>query len=62
MSKFFWQHLEHDINILSCATGKSKDEACLLLHLVLRDVVIKNPVQCEEKSEVFALFNIMSIP
>ena len=47
MPMFFWQHLEHDINLLSRATGKSKDEACLLLHLVLRDVAVKNPAQCE---------------
>ena len=42
---FFWQHLEHDINLLSRATGKSKDVACILLHLVLRDVALKNPAQ-----------------
>ena len=48
---FFWLHLKHDINLLSRATGKSKDEACLLLHLVLRDVAMKNPAQCEKTNE-----------
>ena len=35
---FFWQHLEHDIHMLSIALGKSKDDACLLMHLVLKNI------------------------
>jgi hypothetical protein len=38
MSQFFWHHLEHDINILSKAIGKSTDEACLIIHLILKGI------------------------
>ena len=41
MSYFFWQHLERDINLLSRATGKSKDEACLILHIILKNITIE---------------------
>ena len=36
---FFWQHLQCDIDILSRAIGKSKDESCLILHMILKDIV-----------------------
>ena len=39
---FFWQHLEHDIDILSRALGKSKDESCLVLHMILKDIIIED--------------------
>ena len=35
---FFWQHLEHDIHMLSTAIGRSKDDVCLLLHLILKNI------------------------
>lgn len=42
MSMFFWQHLQHDIHMLSIALGKSKDDACLLMHLVLKNIATFN--------------------
>ena len=42
VSSFFWEHLQHDINMLSTAMGKSKDDACLLVHLILKQISSKN--------------------
>ena len=47
LAQFFWQHLEHDISILGKAVGKSEDDACLLLHLILRNMATKTPAQCK---------------
>jgi hypothetical protein len=38
MSQFFWQHLEHDVSMLSKAIGKSRDDACLVIHLILKNI------------------------
>ncbi len=46
MPQFFWDHLRTDINLISQATGKSKDEACLLLHLILKNIVTRKPPTC----------------
>ena len=46
MPQFFWDHLKTDINLISRVTGKSKDEACLLLHLILKNIVTRNPPTC----------------
>ncbi len=43
LSEFFWRHLEQDIRQLSVATGKSMDDATLLVHLVLKDLLTKDP-------------------
>lgn len=42
LSLFFWRHLEHDIDMLRAAIGKSKDDACLLLHLILKIISSKS--------------------
>ena len=47
MPKFFWDHLEQDINLLSQSTGKSKDETCLFLHIVLIEIATKDPPSCK---------------
>ena len=39
LSLFFWQHLNHDIVIISRALAKSRDDVCLLLHLLLKDMI-----------------------
>uniref|UniRef100_A0A1X7TWB5 RZ-type domain-containing protein n=1 Tax=Amphimedon queenslandica TaxID=400682 RepID=A0A1X7TWB5_AMPQE len=38
LSLFFWQHLQHDINLLSKAIGKSVDDAFLFMHLILQSI------------------------
>ena len=38
LSLFFWQHLNHDMNMLSLSLGKSEDDACLLMHLILKQL------------------------
>ena len=43
MAGFFWRHLEHDITILGQAVGKSDDDVCLLLHLILKNMAMKTP-------------------
>ena len=46
LAQFFWQHLELDISILGKAVGKSEDDVCLLLHLILRNMATNEPGQC----------------
>ncbi len=43
LSEFFWRHLEQDIKHLSIATGRSIDDAILLVHLVLKEMLTKEP-------------------
>lgn len=40
---FFWHHLERDFEILCKAIGKSFDEAALLVHIVLQQILKVNP-------------------
>ena len=47
MAGFFWRHLEHDITILGQAVGKSKDDVCLLLHLILKNMATKTPASSQ---------------
>ena len=48
MARFFWSHLEHDIKILGQAVGKSEDDVCLLLHLVLKNIALRAPPHCQQ--------------
>ena len=59
MPKFFWDHLEQDINLLSWTTGKSKDEACLILHMVLIEIATKDPPSCRYYSIELACLNVL---
>ena len=45
LPRFFWEHLQCDVTVLARAVGKSGDDACLLLHLVLKQVALSNPPQ-----------------
>ena len=47
LPKFFWKHLQCDADVLAKAVGRSRDDACLLLHLVLKQISTKNPPQCK---------------
>ena len=41
---FFWHHLERDFEILCIAIGKSFDEAALLVHIVVQNILNTNPI------------------
>ena len=43
LPEFFWKHLEHDIKQLSVTTGRSEDDAALLIHIVLKEILTKDP-------------------
>ena len=43
LPEFFWHHLERDLQLLGQATGKSVDEAAIILHLVLRGILTQEP-------------------
>lgn len=43
LPEFFWRHLQKDIQQLAVTTGKNIDEAAVLVHLVLKDILTKEP-------------------
>ncbi len=43
LPEFFWTHLEKDLELLAKATGKSLDEAAVLMHLVLKQILEVGP-------------------
>ena len=43
LPEFFWKHLEHDIKQLSITTGRNEDDATLLIHIVLKEILTKTP-------------------
>ena len=49
LPEFFWMHLEKDFEHLSRVTGKSIDEAVIIVHLVLKDILTKLPPACKEE-------------
>ena len=47
LPEFFWRHLERDMELLGSAIGKSMDESAIIVHLVLREILLKDPPTCE---------------
>ena len=43
LPEFFWMHLQKDLENLSSCIGKNLDEAALLIHLVLKEILKGNP-------------------
>ncbi len=43
LPEFFWTHLEKDLELLGKATGKSLDEAAVMMHLVLKQILEVDP-------------------
>ena len=43
LSEFFWRHLDKDIELLGRAAGKGYEEAAMIVHLVLREILVKDP-------------------
>ena len=52
LPEFFWRHLERDLQILGQATGKSVDEAAIIMHLVLRGILTVDPPRCRSSCVV----------
>lgn len=48
LPEFFWGHLCKDIEHLSRVTGKGLEESALTVHLVLRNIFIKDPPSCKD--------------
>ena len=48
LPEFFWHHLERDVELLGRAMGKSMDESAIMIHLVLREILLKTPPTCEK--------------
>lgn len=47
MPEFFWHHLEEDMELLGSATGKSTEESAIIIHLVLKEILLRDPPTCE---------------
>lgn len=47
LPEFFWHHLERDMELLGAATGKSVDDSAIIVHLVLREILLRDPPTCE---------------
>ena len=43
VSQFFHCHLEKDVQVLAKAIGRNEDEAAIVIHLVLRQVLMSEP-------------------
>ena len=49
-------HLEKDITLLGRALGKSVDEAVLIMHLILQDILVKDIPKCKHHHVVCAMY------
>ena len=43
LPEFFWRHLETDVKDLAQAIGKNEDEAAIVLHLILKQILTSDP-------------------
>ena len=59
LPEFFWKHLQCDVDVLAKAVGRSKDDACLLLHLVLQRIATQNPPQCKHSFQNIQSFHTL---
>ena len=48
LPEFFWRHLERDMELLGKATGKSVDDSAIIVHLVLKEILSRDPPKCED--------------
>ena len=47
LPEFFWGHLERDLHLLGRALGKNAEEAAIVVHLVLRNILTSDPIHSE---------------
>ena len=45
LPEFFWGHLERDLQLLAMALGKNIEEAAIVVHLVLQNILTSDPAQ-----------------
>ena len=43
LPEFFWGHLETDVQLLARALGKNSEDAAIVIHLVLRNILTISP-------------------
>ena len=43
LAEFFWRHLDKDIQLLGRAVGKGYEEAAIIVHLILKEILVKTP-------------------
>ena len=43
LPEFFWGHLERDVQLLATALGKNPEDAAIVVHLVLRNMLTISP-------------------
>ena len=48
LPEFFWYHLEKDMELLGAATGKSVDDSAIIVHLVLKEILLRDPPTRED--------------
>ena len=48
LPEFFWHHLERDIELLVKSLGKSMDDSAITVHLVLKEILLKDPPKRED--------------
>ena len=46
LAEFFWSHLDKDIQLLGRAIGRGYEEAAMVAHLVLKEILTKSPPKC----------------
>lgn len=46
LSEFFFLHLMKDIEILAKAIHRNEDEAAIVIHLVLKEILLSDPLTC----------------
>ena len=46
LPEFFWRHLDKDIQLLGRAIGRGYEEAAMVVHLVLKEILTRNPPKC----------------
>ena len=46
LPEFFWSHLDKDIQLLGRAIGRGYEEAAMVVHLVLKEILTRSPPKC----------------
>ena len=57
LPEFFWGHLECDVKLLAMALGKNLDEAAIVVHLVLKNILTTNPTGNPTGNPTHALYS-----
>lgn len=48
LPEFFWHHLDRDIELLGRSIGRSMEESAITIHLILKEILHRDPPTCEE--------------